>query len=130
MKIKVTALSLRRLLAITDPVRNCCADPVLRPRNPRLSIVKLMRGHKALLDQSVLNDVLKLLEDIGPVDVNLNDDGLKETYYLCSYCHTHRPKLNTCSRCKKAFYCNRDCQKAHWKYHKVTCTKSAPAQGS
>ncbi|KAI0835615.1 hypothetical protein F5Y06DRAFT_123237 [Hypoxylon sp. FL0890] len=30
--------------------------------------------------------------------------------------------LSTCSGCKEAWYCGRDCQKAHWKQHKVSCT--------
>lgn len=27
-----------------------------------------------------------------------------------------------CSRCKKVFYCNVDCQRAHFKQHKLICT--------
>ncbi|KAG8165831.1 hypothetical protein KVR01_004383 [Diaporthe batatas] len=29
--------------------------------------------------------------------------------------------LNRCARCKVASYCNKDCQKAHWKAHKPSC---------
>jgi len=29
--------------------------------------------------------------------------------------------LQRCSRCQKAVYCNKDCQKAHWAKHKATC---------
>jgi len=31
-----------------------------------------------------------------------------------------------CTACKKAFYCNRDCQVKHWKLHKPDCKKTAP----
>lgn len=26
-----------------------------------------------------------------------------------------------CSRCKRAYYCNEACQKAHWVHHKSSC---------
>jgi len=42
---------------------------------------------------------------------------------VCAYCKA-KPKvlpLLQCSRCKKVIYCNRDCQRAHWKVHKKEC---------
>ena len=32
-----------------------------------------------------------------------------------------------CSRCKLVYYCSRNCQVAHWKTHKTTCTKPVKA---
>lgn len=31
--------------------------------------------------------------------------------------------LRLCQRCRKAQYCSRACQKAHWKQHKKVCGK-------
>jgi hypothetical protein len=33
-------------------------------------------------------------------------------------------RFKKCSRCKKAYYCSVDCQKIHWKKHKVDCNES------
>ena len=38
-----------------------------------------------------------------------------------------RPKPLRCSRCKAAYYCNQECQRAHWRAHKPHCTAAAAA---
>lgn len=43
----------------------------------------------------------------------------------CAFCSGDEPKMQ-CSRCKKVFYCDRDCQRSHWANHKAVCV-SAPA---
>jgi len=45
---------------------------------------------------------------------------------FCNHCHNQESetlKLSTCKRCKKVFYCNRECQKLDWKLHKIDCEK-------
>ena len=44
----------------------------------------------------------------------------------CAHCRAHLPegKKLCCVECKAAYYCNRDCQVAHWKAgHKKDCVK-------
>lgn len=54
--------------------------------------------------------------------------------YLALYEHKNKPldlicavckKISTkkCSKCKLVFYCGRECQVKHWKYHKEFCLK-------
>ncbi|XP_062323249.1 N-lysine methyltransferase SMYD2-B [Osmerus eperlanus] len=39
----------------------------------------------------------------------------------CEFCLTRKEGLAKCGKCKKAFYCNVTCQKAHWAMHKLEC---------
>ena len=39
----------------------------------------------------------------------------------CDYCRVISTKLKKCGRCKMAYYCNAECQKAHWVAHKTCC---------
>ena len=38
---------------------------------------------------------------------------------LCSFCHLQADRV--CSACKLIYYCNRECQIAHWRIHKAQC---------
>merc|ERR1711865_1285247 len=44
---------------------------------------------------------------------------------LCSKPAADNATLLRCTRCKKVFYCNKDCQRAHWKEHKASCNPSS-----
>lgn len=43
----------------------------------------------------------------------------------CASCASVEVRLLQCSRCRSVWYCNKDCQKAHWKTHKSSCTPIA-----
>ena len=43
-----------------------------------------------------------------------------EAHSRCGNCGTEGAK-NKCQRCLKVVYCNSDCQKADWKFHKRVC---------
>ena len=44
----------------------------------------------------------------------------------CSYCSTPSQRLMNCSQCHSVQYCNRDCQRKHWKEHKSYCQHIIP----
>ncbi|EJD44549.1 hypothetical protein AURDEDRAFT_114295 [Auricularia subglabra TFB-10046 SS5] len=46
---------------------------------------------------------------------------------VCHACQKRDVKLSKCSKCKKATYCGRECQTAHWPSHKAACKKAAAA---
>jgi len=42
----------------------------------------------------------------------------------CAQCNTAAADLKRCGHCKYVFYCNKACQKAHWKQHKHLCSQA------
>ncbi|KAG0289279.1 hypothetical protein BGZ98_003912 [Dissophora globulifera] len=53
------------------------------------------------------------------LDAYQESDGWAQDGKVCRKCEakaTHR-----CGKCKKAFYCTRECQTDHWKAHRPTC---------
>jgi len=42
----------------------------------------------------------------------------------CAFCHSKTGTLKRCLSCKEVFYCNKKCQKRHWKEHKPDCQSS------
>jgi hypothetical protein len=43
------------------------------------------------------------------------------TLYRCRGCDKKDAKMLRCGRCKKVYYCNAVCQRAHWPAHKKAC---------
>jgi ankyrin repeat protein len=71
------------------------------------------------------------LDDIA--DATTMADKLKAALRLpakkrrrCAQCDkTTSKKLQKCSACRKVYYCNRECQVAHWLQHKPVCNVAA-----
>lgn len=42
----------------------------------------------------------------------------------CNTCFRASDDLRCCSKCKYAYYCNRDCQLLNWKSHKLLCERT------
>jgi hypothetical protein len=48
---------------------------------------------------------------------------------VCAACHTQAActkELLTCGKCGSVSYCNKECQKKHWKQHKAVCQAAEP----
>ena len=46
---------------------------------------------------------------------------MAEIGYTCDNCHKRLKDPMRCGKCKSAPYCDRECQKKHWKEHKKVC---------
>ena len=45
---------------------------------------------------------------------------------ICGFCGAAASVK--CSKCKAVFYCDRNCQKRHWKEHKKSCVEVKPVE--
>lgn len=55
---------------------------------------------------------------------NSNSNNNKPVKVPSTYCHVcQRSAVTRCSKCGSIFYCSRDCQTLHWRFHKVLCAK-------
>ena len=50
--------------------------------------------------------------------------------FRCFNCQTEgrSPPLRKCTQCEVAYYCGKDCQRAHWKLHKPACIAAVAAK--
>ena len=55
------------------------------------------------------------------------DPGPMTAQARCSQCAAVLAKIRSCTLCRSAMYCDKDCQKLHWKDggHKKTCARNA-----
>lgn len=82
---------------------------------PELNVIKdHMLDLTALLNRS---EVSRLAAEWN-VDLNL---------FKCHTCNVQQKQLNfklrRCGGCGEVYYCSKECQQAHWKQHKLSCTR-------
>lgn len=74
------------------------------------------------LDKYELQDKLESKEDYTDMIAILEHFGANR--YICNNTNCYNDATNSCSKCKKAQYCSKKCQLAHWKNHKTYCGKT------
>ncbi|KAJ6600034.1 hypothetical protein DFH09DRAFT_1129272 [Mycena vulgaris] len=87
------------------------------------------------------NDLKYLLLPAGPILIGLGGEAWlasrKQTTKAdqrlakaCRTCGAREPlvTLLRCNNCKYIYYCSKECQKEHWKHHKIECREMAATQ--
>jgi MYND finger len=97
-----------------------CLDPAFVQRQKERCDLLLHNSPSRLMNVSA----------IAPI----TPEAEKAYYAELKYCHkcgstTSNRKLLTCSQCKTATYCSRECQRNAWKTHKRTCRSHSTDDG-
>lgn len=103
----------------TDTSGKTPLDLAQRGGNEKVAVALL----RAMPDPPPHRDGVALQSgDGGDATVSAEEDGEEidpETH--CATCGKGGNDLSRCSRCKTTMYCSRECQRLHWKIHKITC---------
>ncbi|GMI31191.1 hypothetical protein TeGR_g10801 [Tetraparma gracilis] len=109
----------------------CCSAQACRNRRER-EVLKRRKLLQKMIDETN-SDSTKC--NINPYFTTM-DDPLSaprpqgaHPLRVCASCgraEPCKPKLQMCSRCKCAYFCDSNCMKKAWKKHKKVCVKPAP----
>ena len=93
----------------------CCPDHCLPIGQDFIALSSVSEG--------VLATVTEAREQGEEPDLSVEVDRRDAAQDLktCDYCFSKQPKMKKCSGCRWARYCNRGCQTAHWRAHRLMC---------
>jgi ankyrin repeat protein len=115
---KVNALSSQGISALLMAVKKGHIDCVR-------TLVRCGADVLIKIDWHALDDVADYIHDADSSIAEELKAALRspaEKRRRCAQCDkTTSEKLQKCSACRKVYYCNRECQVAHWKRHKPAC---------
>lgn len=92
-----------------------------KPAQPAAKIVEILDDQEA--EDIKKGEKKKKQEKERQREKEQDKEKLKEK--KCLFCDKQKEGLLVCSRCRAAWYCDRECQKAHWKIHKATCVSQS-----
>jgi len=99
-----------------------CIVPAFEPRAEKEFCLKALRMNLVLRGRDNRNGEL----DTMVCSCHEKLPSLRSTE-VCAFCEESPLRaaltLSRCGRCKQVVYCSVECQKAHWKLHKKTCSK-------
>ena len=89
---------------------------------PSYEFTFLNLGKKTLReDYDYVNHVMRGFRIIYDPN-NPHFKGVHGGFQVCHVCG--RSTRRRCKNCRSIYYCNKTCQKTHWKEHRIECTKN------
>ncbi|KAJ7512401.1 hypothetical protein B0H11DRAFT_2182743 [Mycena galericulata] len=130
------SMLIRTRVFLSRALRNVGADDEAKPHETWM-IEWLRKNPRFIRDK----ELKYLLLPVGPILKGLGGESWLENRKqtskaeqrlskACRTCGAREPliTLSRCNNCKYIYYCSKDCQRAHWKYHKVECREMAEVQ--
>lgn len=80
-------------------------------------------GYKKIKgDESTEINIADLFKHITKQKIEISSGNC---LYKCSFCKllNNKKTIKSCAQCHKALYCDRECQKRHWRKHRKVCKK-------
>jgi hypothetical protein len=117
----------KNMLANRDRARNV-KDVSERIALSTQTVFNLHQNSNYLADERPIVSLDELAYFNNIISQKMMDDSQKEFKkkykQSCVGCGTTQCSLLQCTRCKKSYYCNKNCQANHWATHKLTCYSS------
>jgi hypothetical protein len=106
----------KNTLEMTDIVKKVLKDGMFY-KVPKIKACKSTDVEYEWIDADKMPETDKHGYTIVDNDMKLK---MTERMYTCAACGD-ACSFNKCGRCKSVHYCNADCQRSHWKVHKLVC---------
>ncbi|KAF2680857.1 hypothetical protein K458DRAFT_421183 [Lentithecium fluviatile CBS 122367] len=127
--------SIATTLAYTEPITTSENTSPIATADINITTLPLNIGcslsRKAAHDLTQASGTGFYQNPTGPRAQSVDSPGmLPATCYTCAQPPAPSLSLLRCSRCKNAYYCSKNCQKAAWKQHKYDCERAGTASNS
>lgn len=92
----------------------------------KLVVIKMKRNNAPIAElvecEQPTFEWMDAVENPQPFYYSINNvtQEVQDLLYKCGKCNKCCGS-SRCGKCKRVFYCNSECQKAHWKQHKKEC---------
>ncbi|EME84140.1 uncharacterized protein MYCFIDRAFT_195277 [Pseudocercospora fijiensis CIRAD86] len=131
-ELKFTRSHVMKAIAVNKPNADDLAQTLASLFfDPYASPVTTISATKA---DSRPQDFIDLAREMLEGYKKVNSKPPKSNKDECAVCEAGEYKdgkpLMTCSKCKRSFYCSKECQKKDWKKHKISCSLFGPTEGN